>query len=379
MDDQNSEQRCELRDLDDLDPIVRILDVAGKRWYEYDTVEERNSLNARLIQAGRQYGLDYGFVEDIPRSTFGVEKSFSVARCMLTQTDWYRIFRDLKASPELTEKLDEIFRTSDLRKKSQLVDELRELNSTHKNLLTSAQAVALNAMLFCNDPSQFSSVVSLAHRKIIIEAFGLGDYQYSWSYGEVVVLSNELLKNFNRKFGVNFSPRKMSVFFYWAPVQPLWKEEKGEVRIMKSEVEKKPLDVSKISMPTFHELEEPEKKPLEEIVPSLVSAKFDLIVVDEAHKMSAYRYGDKTVHRRPNHARTLCDTWSPPFGGGYAFRPPEKQISTPMDEDSGGTAPCGSQTLRTSENQGAGRSPGNGPQDCRCKASQGKTTVEELD
>lgn len=33
----------------------------------------------------------------------------------------------------------------------------------------------------------------------------------------------------------------------------------------------------------------------EEIVPSLGSARFDLIIVDEAHKMSAYRYGDKPV------------------------------------------------------------------------------------
>jgi superfamily II DNA or RNA helicase len=33
----------------------------------------------------------------------------------------------------------------------------------------------------------------------------------------------------------------------------------------------------------------------DEILPSLSSARFDLIVVDEAHKMSAYRYGEKTV------------------------------------------------------------------------------------
>ncbi|HEV2120768.1 MAG TPA: helicase-related protein [Candidatus Bathyarchaeia archaeon] len=33
----------------------------------------------------------------------------------------------------------------------------------------------------------------------------------------------------------------------------------------------------------------------DEILPSLSSAQFDLVVVDEAHKMSAYRYGDKTV------------------------------------------------------------------------------------
>lgn len=31
----------------------------------------------------------------------------------------------------------------------------------------------------------------------------------------------------------------------------------------------------------------------EDVLPSLASSKFDLIIVDEAHKMSAYRYGDK--------------------------------------------------------------------------------------
>jgi len=33
----------------------------------------------------------------------------------------------------------------------------------------------------------------------------------------------------------------------------------------------------------------------DDIIPSVGSANFDLIVVDEAHKMSAYKYGDKTV------------------------------------------------------------------------------------
>ncbi|VVB87585.1 putative ATP-dependent RNA helicase [uncultured archaeon] len=32
----------------------------------------------------------------------------------------------------------------------------------------------------------------------------------------------------------------------------------------------------------------------EEVIPSITAAHFDLIIVDEAHKMSAYRYGDKT-------------------------------------------------------------------------------------
>jgi superfamily II DNA or RNA helicase len=33
----------------------------------------------------------------------------------------------------------------------------------------------------------------------------------------------------------------------------------------------------------------------DEIMPSLAAARFDLVIIDEAHKMSAYRYGDKPV------------------------------------------------------------------------------------
>jgi superfamily II DNA or RNA helicase len=33
----------------------------------------------------------------------------------------------------------------------------------------------------------------------------------------------------------------------------------------------------------------------DEILPSLTATRFDLVIVDEAHKMSAYRYGDKPV------------------------------------------------------------------------------------
>jgi SNF2 family N-terminal domain. len=32
----------------------------------------------------------------------------------------------------------------------------------------------------------------------------------------------------------------------------------------------------------------------DEVLPSICAAQFDMVIVDEAHKMSAYRYGDKT-------------------------------------------------------------------------------------
>jgi hypothetical protein len=61
---------------------------------------------------------------------------------------------------------------------------------------------------------------------MIVEAFGLGDYPDTWSYGEQVIKSNELLKNFNEKYSTNLDPRRLSYLLYWERAQPLWKVEK---------------------------------------------------------------------------------------------------------------------------------------------------------
>jgi len=216
----------DLDELEDMDPMIRLFDSAGKRRYEYKTKEERDSLKEKLIHGGKQYGLTYNVRDESAKKRLVVGKPFSVARCMMTQTDWHRIIRDLKTHTELSEKLDRVLKEEDLARKASLIDELRQLNSSHKNLLTSPGAVAMNVMLFCNDPSLNHSVVSLPHRKTIVEAFELGDCPDTWSYGEQVIKSNELLKNFNEKYSTNLDPRRLSYFLYWERAQPLWKVEK---------------------------------------------------------------------------------------------------------------------------------------------------------
>jgi len=212
----------DLDELYDMDPMIRLFDNAGKRRYEYKTREERDSLRSRLVQGGKQYGLNYSVRDEGPEKGLVVSKSFSVARCMMTQPDWHRILRDLKKHNELGEQVDRIFNETNVTRKISLVDELKQLNTSHRNLLASPGAVAINVMLFCNDPSRYHSVVSLPHRKMIIEAFGLGDYSDEWSYGEQVIKSNELLKKFNEKYSTALDPRRLSCFFYWERVQPLW-------------------------------------------------------------------------------------------------------------------------------------------------------------
>src|SRR5690606_3496243 len=49
----------------------------------------------------------------------------------------------------------------------------------------------------------------------------------------------------------------------------------------------------------------------EDVLPSIATAHFDLVIVDEAHKMSAYRYGnklDKTGRYRLGEALSLAST-----------------------------------------------------------------------
>jgi hypothetical protein len=254
-----------LRELDDLDPIVRLLDYSAKRRYDYESAEDSRELRLRLLTAGQQYRLEYTIQDDPIEKRLIVVRSFHVAKCMLTQRDWYRIFKDLKSHTELAEKLDHIFTETDQKRRALLADQLKRLNLSHKNPLTAPQAIAINAMLFCNDPSQFTSVVSLNHRKLIVKAFELGEYRDDWSYGEQIFRSNELLQNLGTRFGVKFSPRKLSRFFYWEPVQVLWKPGRPSASSATPEIEQQPLSLEG-TLPTFHQLEEPEKKEIAEIV-----------------------------------------------------------------------------------------------------------------
>jgi hypothetical protein len=256
----------ELRELDDMDPIIRIVDSAAKRRYDYTSSAQRDDLKQRLLKAGEQYGLSYTIEDDSAKNRLIVVRSFHVARCMLTQRDWYRIFRDLKANQKLALMLNGIFGEEDSEARERMIDDLRRVNVGAGNLLTSTQAVAINALLFCNDPSKYSSVVSLAHRKLIVGAFGLGQYSDAWSYGQQVVRSNELLISFNTKFGTGFAPRKLSSFFYWESVQPLWKPGRPiSSSSSGSEPEEPPLELEG-TMPSFHNLEEPQKKGIGQIV-----------------------------------------------------------------------------------------------------------------
>ena len=221
-----NENVTKLSELEDLDPIVRLLDHDGKRYYEYSDEKDKKVLLSKLIKSGEQYGLSYKIEDDQRRKRLCIVRFFNIAKCLITQKNWYAIFNDLKKYSELRNKLDSLFKEEDLSTRISLINELKEISARYNSKLITFQGISLNAILCCYNPYSYIRVVSLRHRKFIIEKFNLGEYPEKGSYGEQIILSNELLKEFNKKFGTNYDLIKLSYFFYFKPIREIWEIEK---------------------------------------------------------------------------------------------------------------------------------------------------------
>jgi len=212
------------REIDDLHPIIRLLDPNAKKHYrDFKDEKERQDLKRRIIESGKQYGLDYEIEES--ENELLITKTESVAKAMVTQGQWHIVFFELASFPELREKLDQIFKETIPDKKAQLIDELKSLNEKHKNYLTKPAATALCAIMSLQNPANYVQVVSLNHRKIIIECFGLGVIDVKESYGKQIIHTNELLLSFDKKFDVDFSPVELTYFLYTEEVREIWEPE----------------------------------------------------------------------------------------------------------------------------------------------------------
>lgn len=152
--------------------------------------------------------------------------SEAVAKAMIAQGAWRRMFNGIKNKPELKNQLDMIFKSSD-DEKAKLIDELYELNSGNKNNLTGPSGNAVSAMIFAYNPINNISIISLNDRKKLFDWIGFPtrvDFEND-SIGKKMVQSNEDILEGFRQLGISQSPRTISVFLYTAEVRPLWKTE----------------------------------------------------------------------------------------------------------------------------------------------------------
>jgi Holliday junction resolvase-like predicted endonuclease len=139
----------------------------------------------------------------------------AVANTGIRQGLWERLFDQLKNKKDIQRTLNQIFAEADDSNLVNLINRLVKENERNKNGLTGKSAVALNALLFLNNPTKFLSMVSLSHRFQVMRGFGLGDPGEFKTYGEQIVLSSRrIIDGFRDKYAIEANPRDLSEFLY---------------------------------------------------------------------------------------------------------------------------------------------------------------------
>ena len=162
--------------------------------------------------------------------------SEAVARVMVTQKGWRRIFNELRANQKLAVLINRIFETDNLDQKAALIDELYVANKGQINYLTGPSANTINALLAAYDPFKNLTVVSLNDRRRLIEFLEI-PVPFDWEkapIGTRIVQTNTILYDGLHAAGIPGSARTVSKFCYFEPVKALWKPEHTVKRTDKS-------------------------------------------------------------------------------------------------------------------------------------------------
>jgi hypothetical protein len=153
--------------------------------------------------------------------------SEAVALAMVPQGVWRKLFNALHTDPKLVLLVDSAFKEKDLDRKAALIDDLYKANEGKKNWLTGEKGIVLDALFAAYDPVNNLTVISLNHRKTQMDFLKL-ELPFDWnraSFGQRIVQSNVLLREGTRALGLGGTARTLSCFWYFKPVQELWKRE----------------------------------------------------------------------------------------------------------------------------------------------------------
>jgi hypothetical protein len=158
--------------------------------------------------------------------------SEAVARAMIAQGAWRRIFNELHSDKDLSGIITRIFEEHDEEKEAQYINQLYEMNQGRKNNLTGPSANAINAFLAAYDPVHTGTIISLGDRQKLIEQFGFPhdfDFRTS-SIGEKVVKSNRAILAGLRSLGIDGTARTITRFCYYPEMKALWEKAVQEGR-----------------------------------------------------------------------------------------------------------------------------------------------------
>lgn len=178
--------------------------------------------------------------------------SEAVARAMVPQGAWRRMFNELHLNKALGAAMDRALTAPDASAKASAIDQVYALNAAQKNYLTGRSGNAVGAMLAAFDPNRNLSMISLRDRQGIIEYLRL-PLAFDWqgaSVGTRMALSNGVIFDALRQMGLPACARTISVFLYEPAVRALWKEP-HTVKLPDGDVN--------VSVPTIPEEEEEEE------------------------------------------------------------------------------------------------------------------------
>ncbi|MFA6999795.1 MAG: PDDEXK nuclease domain-containing protein [Candidatus Paceibacterota bacterium] len=159
-------------------------------------------------------------------NTMGSE---SVARAMIAQGAWRRMFNEIKNKQLIHRCLDKIFKSSG-KEREGLINELYKLNEGNKNNLTGPSGNAVNSMIFAWDPLFSLSIISLKDRKKVLEYFGFEnhtDFENDLIGGKIVKSNEDIINGF-KSLNITRSPRTISTFLYSSNIKFLWKTDPEE-------------------------------------------------------------------------------------------------------------------------------------------------------
>jgi hypothetical protein len=153
------------------------------------------------------------------------KESEAVAKAMIAQGAWRRIFNDCRSDKDLAQLIDSILKEESADQKATLIDELYQQNNGRKNHLTGQSGNMLNAFLAAYDPISNLSIVSLNDRKALVDYLAV-PLPFEWttaSAGKRIVQSNILLRQAFENLGIAGSARTQSRFCYFEPIKDLWR------------------------------------------------------------------------------------------------------------------------------------------------------------
>ena len=144
------------------------------------------------------------------------KNTIAVARVMIPQGVWRRLFKEIQTNKKLQILLYNILIESDETKLTKLIDELYNINQGKKNSLTGKSGNAINAMLFAFSPKRYTDIISLNDRKRVIEYFNIEcnvNFEND-SQGKKIVQSNQAIISGFKKYKIDARPFILSDFLY---------------------------------------------------------------------------------------------------------------------------------------------------------------------